>query len=264
MNTKSNSLLQQSIQVWFLIATIGTWIFAFYVSVYYGSSAIMGNWAKWNETMPHGHEPGDGMNNVAMIAHIILAVIVLVCGPIQFMDYIRKKWRDFHRWNGRVYVFSGLLISINGLFIVFYKGTVSGFIGDLSMSLNAILIMVCAIFTWYYAVNKNFEAHSKWAIRLFLMMSGVWFFRIGLMFWLLVNDGKAIWFDMVAFQGPFLTILGFGQYIVPLIVAELYFFISKSRSPSLQLSFAIFMVLLIVWTTVGIFAATINLWLPRL
>jgi len=259
-----NKLIKKSVQAWFVTAALGTWIFAFYVIFYYGPSGLFGKWEKWNETMPHGHETGDPMNNVAMVIHMILAAIILVGGPFQFIDHIRKKWARLHRWNGRIYVLSGLLLGINGIFIVLYKGTISGMLGDISMSLNAILIILCALSTWNKAIEKNFNAHRKWSIRLFLVMSGVWFFRIGLMFWLLVNDGKAVWFDMESFNGPFLIGLGFGQYIIPLVIAEIYF-LAETRSLSwIKIPFALFMFGITAMTLVGIFAATFGLWLPRL
>jgi len=255
--------LKKSVETWFFTATIGVWIFGYYVIQFYGSTALAGDWASWNEAMPHGHIPGDSINNGAMIAHILIAAVVLVGGPLQFIEWLRIKARRFHRLNGKIYIISAFLLGINGIFIVLYKGTVSGLLGDISMSINALLLIVCAYYSWIHAKKKDFKTHRKWSIRLFLVMSGVWFFRIGLMFWLFIH-GEAVWFDMETFSGPFLTFLGFGQYIIPLILAEVYFIVDESPKKPIKHLFSIFMVLVTIITALGIFAATVGIWLPRI
>ena len=50
-------------------------------------------------------------------------------------------------------------------------------------------------------MNHQLKAHREWAIRLFLVVSGVWFFRVFLMLWLTINQGPA-GFDIETFQGP--------------------------------------------------------------
>ncbi len=34
-----------------------------------------------------------------------------------------------------------------------------------------------------YALARNIDAHKRWAVRTFIVVSGVWFFRVGLMLW---------------------------------------------------------------------------------
>ena len=52
------------------------------------------------------------------------------------------------------------------------------------------------------------------------MASGVWFFRVGLMLWVVVNQGPA-GFDTETFRGPFLTFLSLAQSLLPLAILEL-------------------------------------------
>ena len=58
-------------------------------------------------------------------------------------------------------------------------------------------------------------------MRLFMVVSAVWFFRIGLMFWFLATGGIGI--DTETFEGPFLTFMYFGQMFIPLLFLEIYF-----------------------------------------
>ncbi|SHG23358.1 DUF2306 domain-containing protein [Flagellimonas flava] len=261
--TWSNKLLSFSVQFWFIVAVTGQWIFAFYVALFYGGAAIDNDFMRWNRVLPHGYVEGETMGNIAVGIHLLFAVIVMVGGPLQFVPKLRTKFPVFHRWNGRFYLSAALLISLSGVYMVVTKGTISGLVGDISVSLNGILIIWFAVMALRRAIQRNFQSHRKWALRLFLVMAGVWFFRIGLMFWLFVH-GKPVGFDPETFRGPFLVALGFGQYLIPLMVLELYFAAQKSKLGSVKTSMAAALVLLTVITALGTFAATMGLWLPRI
>ena len=249
--------------VWFLTAVIGQWIFAFYVAAYYGGAAMDGDFMKWNRVLPHGYVEGETMGNLAVALHLLFAVVVMVGGPLQFSAKIRKWAPRFHRYSGRIYIGSAFLISLSGIYMVVTKGTISGIVGDLSVSLNGLLILLFAYLAVTRARQKNFASHSEWVLRLFLVMGGVWFFRIGLMFWLMVNNGP-VGFDPETFRGPFLVFLGFGQYLIPLALAELYLQAKKTNKPSLQMATSIILLGCTLITMVGTFAATMGMWLPRL
>jgi hypothetical protein len=93
--------------------------------------------------------------------------------------------------------------------------------------------------------------------------SGVWFFRVGLMLWLFIHKAP-VGFDPETFRGPFLTFLGFAQYLLPLAVLEIYFW-ARDRAGALVKSITAGGVfVLTVAMGVGIFTATMGMWLPRL
>ncbi|WP_350285116.1 DUF2306 domain-containing protein [uncultured Croceitalea sp.] len=260
--SQMDNLLKNTAIVWFCIAVIGQWLFAIYVGAFYGGSAIQGDFMKWNRVLPHGYVEGATMGNLAVAIHLFFAIAILVGGPLQFIPQIRNRYRKFHRLNGRLYLATVVLVSLSGVVMVLTRGTVSGLIGDISINLNALLIFICAYLTIQKARAKNFTAHSQWAFRLFLVASGVWFFRIGLMFWLMVMGGP-VGFDPETFRGPFLVFLGFGQYLLPLVIYELYL---RSKKTNMIYKTIMSFVLLgfTVVTAVGIFAATMGLWLPSL
>lgn len=261
--TLPSRLLNASAQLWFIIAVLGMWIFAFYVASFYGGAAIDGDFMKWNRVLPHGYVEGQNMGNLAVAIHLLLAVIVMVGGPMQFVPQLRKYAPTFHRWNGRFYISAAFIISLSGVYMVISKGTISGLIGDISVSINGVLIMSFAYLAIRNAIKRNIEAHRRWALRLFLAMAGVWFFRIGLMFWLFINKGP-VGFDPETFRGPFLVFLGFGQYVIPLVVLELYFLAQKKKNKTTQTLMSFGLLLLTGATAVGIFAATMGMWLPRI
>jgi hypothetical protein len=54
-----------------------------------------------------------------------------------------------------------------------------------------------------------------------MVVNGVWFFRVGLMLWLVLNNGP-VGFDPKTFRGPFLDFWSFADYLLPLAVLEVY------------------------------------------
>ena len=128
-----------------------------------------------------------------------------------------------------------------------------------------ILIIIFAVLAFRTAISRDFIAHRRWALRLFLVVNGVWFFRVGLMFWLFVNGGP-VGFDMVTFQGPFLTSLSFAVYLgaLPLTILELYLFAQKQSGAFWKFSVAFLLFVLILVMGIGIFAATMGMWLPHM
>ena len=64
-----------------------------------------------------------------------------------------------------------------------------------------------------------------------MVVNGVWFFRVGLMLWLLVNGGP-VGFNPATFTGPFLTALSVFTFAIPLslIVLELYVYAQRKQS----------------------------------
>jgi hypothetical protein len=90
--------LNFSVQLWFIIATLGQWLFAFYILAFYGKSTVNGQFEKWNEVLPHGYDKTDPFNNWVVGIHIFLAFIMVVGGPLQLIPQIRKYFPTFHRY----------------------------------------------------------------------------------------------------------------------------------------------------------------------
>ncbi len=154
--------------------------------------------------------------------HIALATVITIGDPLQLIKKLRNKFRKAHRVSGLIYITSAFLISIAGFYLVWVKGSVGGLVGSIFISINGILIFICAFYAFKKAVNKQFAEHQKWAIRLFFAMSGVWFFRVLLMLWLTIFKAP-LGFAPVLFQGPALVLLYILSYIFPIIFTEYYF-----------------------------------------
>ncbi|WP_445737609.1 DUF2306 domain-containing protein [Mariniflexile sp.] len=249
--------------MWFTIAVLGQWIFATYVILFYGKATAIGHSENWNKVLPHGYISGETIGNFVVGSHLLLAIIIIIGGPLQIISKVKEYAPNFHRWNGRIYIFSAFILSISGLYMVWVRGSIGGMIQHIGISINAILIMIAAGFTIKYAMDRKFKNHRIWAIRLFLVVNGVWFFRVGLYFWLFINQ-KPVGFDPKTFEGPFLYFLTFSQYIIPLSLLELYLISQKSSNKKLVLTTSTLLVIFTIIMTIGIFAASMGNWIPKM
>ncbi|GEM_PF-158382 len=260
----ADKALKAAAGLWFLVAVIGQWIFVVYIVSFYGRSVAEGDLARWNRILFHGYIPGDHMGNLALGIHILLAATITVGGPLQLTPQIRDRFPVFHRWNGRIYMLTAFTTSIVALYLVWIRGGSSGDVSQhLGVSLNAVLIMLCATMALRYALARNFKTHRRWALRLFLVVSGVWFFRVGLTLSALLFKGP-FGFDPTTFQGPFLTFLSFAQYLLPLAVLEIYLRTQDRTGAPRRIAMAAGLFVLTLAMGAGIFGATMGMWLPNI
>lgn len=256
--------LNFSAKLWFIVATIGQWLFGYYILAFYGKSTLTGDFQKWNEVLPHGHVANDWTGNLLVGSHILLAAILVIGGPLQLMPQVRERFRTFHRLLGRTYVLTAIVVSVAGLIMVWTRGTVGDLSQHISISIQAIYIIGFALLSIHYARARQFAQHRIWTLRLFMVVNGVWFFRVGLMAWLIINQGP-VGFDPKTFTGPFLTILAVFTYAVPLslIMLEVYFKVQSSKNQTVKLLTSALIGLLTIIMAIGIFGATMGMWLPH-
>lgn len=259
----TDNLLRKAGATWFITAVIGQWIFVLYVASYFGPILFQQGPEGLKDThLPNGFVAGDMVGNFAIAGHVLLAIAIIVGGPLQLMPQIRNRFRAFHRVNGRVYIVLVFATSIAGLYLVWTRGTVGGLSGHIAISLDAVLIMVFAILTVRFAMARQFDRHYRWALRLFMVVNAVWFFRIGLMLWMVLTGGAGI--DMATFTGPAIVGLYFGQMIVPLVFLELYLWARSHANWQGRLAVSAIVLALTVLTAAGTFFATMGMWFPRM
>lgn len=263
LDAAARQALEKSARLWFLTAVAGQWLFAATVAVFYGGAALRGDLAHWNLVLPHGYVEGETFGNAAVAAHLALAFIVLVSGPLQFVAGVRTRLPALHRWTGRLYLVTSMSTAIIGLYMVLTRGTVGDLPQHIAICFNAVLIVMFGAFAWLAAVSRDFAAHRRWVLRLFLAVGGVWFFRVGFMAWVGYH-GAPVGFDPRTFTGPFLTFLSFAQTLLPLAVLELYLRAQRSPSPAAQFAVAAGVAGLTLVMGFGIFVAANVMWLPRI
>lgn len=255
------TVLRASAAGWFTVAAIGQLAFLIFIGVFYGVSTLTGNLEAWNEKpLITGYVAGDRLGNLQFAIHVLLAAVATAGGILQFVPWIRRRARSFHRWNGRVYVTLGMVLALGGLWLVWIRGTYLTLTGATSISVLAVMILICGAMTMRRAMQRQIGDHRRWALRFFILMSGVWFQRIGYMAWILLNGAPVGIGDRM--DGWFDLFWGFGCYLVPLAVAELYLW-ADSRAGMMSKALTTGTILMATaLTAAGIAGAVAFMWFP--
>lgn len=260
----ADTALKAAAHLWFLVAVTGQLIFVYYIAVFYGGSAVRGDFQAWNRILADGYVTGNTLRNLALSSHLLFAATITLFGALQLIPQIRARFPVFHRWIGRMYIPIAFTMGISGLYLIFSGRKIGADVTQhVALSINALLIIICAAMAWRYAVVRDLATHRRWALRLFLVVSGAWFLRVGLMFLVFLNRAPA-GFDPRTFQGPFLSFLSFTQYLLPLAVLELYLRTQERAGALGRLAMAASLFVLTMALGIGILAATRSMWLPHI
>jgi hypothetical protein len=137
------------------------------------------------------------------------------------------------------------------------RGARINLVSAVGVSLNAVLIILFAGLAWRSALRRDISTHRLWALRIYLVANGQWFIRVGLMAWIvsrrLVGIGEG-------FDGPFFLFWGFGCYLLPLAVLELYLLAKESPGPRGRFAMAGGLVALTIFMGVGILGFSMFMW----
>lgn len=259
----AEKLLRASGVLWLMVAVLSQSLMAVYVAIFYGSAALRGRPQDWNDVLAYGYRPGELALNAVLAMHLLFVVVIIASGAAQLIPAIRRRVPQLHRWNGYLYLVAAAAMALGGLALVWLRGAVGDLSQHLAISVNALLILLFAGLAWRTARRRDFTAHRRWALRLFLAVGGVWFFRLGLTLWLAINRGP-VGFDMHTFSGPFLTALNIAQFAVPLAVLQLYLRVQAGGTTRTRGLMAATMFGLSLMTIAGTATAAMMLWLPRL
>jgi hypothetical protein len=261
LSVAADAALKTAARFWFVVFIASQLVFVAYVIAFYGGAAIRGDFQAWNRVIPSGYMPGHAMSNAAVAGHLVVAVVIMAGGPLQFIPQIRHRAPRLHRWNGRLYAASLFVISATGLQMIWSRQTasVAQYVGT---ALHAFLIMGFAVLAVRYAIAGNLATHRRWALRLFMVVNAGLFFRIGLLQWVFLYKGP-IGFDPRTFAGPFLSVWSIADYVLPLVILEIYLHTRDRGSVSSRFATAVVLMSLTIAMGVGISTAATVLWVPR-
>jgi hypothetical protein len=256
------SALRAVARFWFAVTVAGQLMFAAYMVLLFGLSAVHGRLGDHSRFINHGYVAGDSLGNLAAASHILFAIAINLSGALQLVPQIRSRWPAFHRWNGRVFIFGAFIVSLAGLYMTWFRHAVGDLSVHLASTLDVVLIDLFAALALRNALAHDFAAHRRWALRLFMVLSGVWFFRLGMFLWLIVNRGPA-GFDPISFTGPFLTIWSFGEYLLPLAVLEVYLRAQDGAGGARgRFATAVLVFLMTLAMLAGLAATAVGAWIP--
>lgn len=256
----AQAALRASAVAWFIPAMIGQALFAYHVAKEYFATALTGNVGAWNERLFVGLVDGDVIGNVALVAHLIIAFLVTIGGILQLLPALRARAPSFHRWNGRLYIVMAFVTSIAALYMVWTRDTFGPDSLEFSVSLNALLIMVFAAMTLRYAMLRRIDVHRRWALRTFMVMSGVWFLRVMYACIGVATQGKMLPGIANDMSGPLNVVIGYASFLLPLAVLELYLRADRSENVIDKATGAALVVVAAGATSLGVFGTAMG-WL---
>lgn len=239
---------------------IGQMAFVLFLALFYYPSTLTGDFAAWNsKPLITGHVTGDTMGNLAFAFHVLGAAVITASGWLQLIPTVRRRWPRLHRWNGRIFLTMAGLMALNGLVLVWVRGSWTTIAGGIGVSMNALAILVCGFQALRHARARDFAVHRRWALRLFVAASGVWFTRIFYMAWAIPTGGAGIESDL---SGPFDLTVAYANTIIPLAVLELYLRTERSRSVGARTGVAVLLLASAVVVLGGSAGAWMAMWSP--
>jgi hypothetical protein len=263
LDSVADTALKAATRFWFVVTISGQLLFALGVAAFYGRAALRGDSYAWNRFMTHGYVPGDRAGNAFAALHVIAAVIIMLAGATQLVPQVRDRLPVFHRWNGRIYMLVAVTTAAAGIYMTWIRGSSGDVSQHLGGSLNAVLVWVFAALALRSALARDFKTHRRWALRLFLVVSAAWFYRIGFFLTMLIFR-RPVGFDPSTFTGPFLTFMSFAQYLVPLAILEVYLRARDRADAAGRIATAFGLGLLTVGMGAGIFGVAMFAWVPSL
>jgi uncharacterized membrane protein len=222
LKSVGDTTLTAAARFWFLAAAIGQWTFLYYILAFYGPSTLTGNLQAWNKNtfLRMAYVRGDTAGNLTFAAHVLLASVIAFAGALQLIPRIRARAISVHRWTGRVFFVTAVGLSVSGLYMEWIRGDRANLVDAIAISINGCLIILFCVLAWRSAIGHQVSTHRRWALRAYLVANAQWFTRVGFMAWIVIT--RKIIGSGASFDGPFFRFWGFGCYLVPLAVLELY------------------------------------------
>jgi hypothetical protein len=153
-------------------------------------------------------------------------------------------------------------MALSGFWLTLVRGTSLSDVSSAAIVIDGLLILIFGALAWRHAVKRRFDQHRVWAMRTFMAVSGVWFLRIGIMGWVLVNQGPVGMSGTLS--GPADIVLVFGSYLIPLGLLELYFRAGRSAHAAPKLLTAALVLFAAAFTAIGVFGTIALMWGPYL
>ncbi len=263
LNGTAAGALRWSGILWFVVAAIGQAAFVGFILAFYGTRTAAGNYAGWNDKpLIDGYIAGDPVGNFVFAAHVLLASVVTLAGLMQLVPAIRRTLPALHRWTGRTFLTVSGFMALSGFWLTLVRGTSLSAVSSAAIVGDGLLILIFGGLAWRHAIKRRFDQHRVWAMRTFMAVSGVWFLRVGIMGWVLVNRGPVGMSDSLS--GPADIVLVFGSYLIPLGLLELYFRAGRSTHAAPKFLTAALVVLAAAFTSIGVFGTIALMWGPYL
>ncbi len=111
-------------------------------------------------------DAGFAQHPLLTMIHIIPGSLFMVLGPLQFVQRIRSRHLRWHRWSGRVFVASSLVIGITALGMSFLMA-IGGANETAATTFFAIVFLFALGKAFFHIRRREIAQHREWMIRTF-------------------------------------------------------------------------------------------------
>ncbi len=146
-----------------------------------------------------------------LFPHIVLGIIAILVGPLQFIEKFRNNNLSLHRKLGKFYVFSVILSGFFGMYLAITSKV------NLTYTVGLFFLGVTwtttAVMAWISIKKMNIEVHKEWMIRSYVITFSFVTFRLFVD--AIHAADKVEYFDVLA-------LMAWASWAVPLFIAELF------------------------------------------
>jgi uncharacterized membrane protein len=101
------------------------------------------------------------------LVHIIPGLLFMILGPLQFSKSIRAHYLNFHRWSGRIFVASSLVIGLTAIWMSLAMPAIGGLNQAIATLLFAILFLFSLVKAFLHIRRREIPQHREWMLRAF-------------------------------------------------------------------------------------------------
>jgi len=112
--------------------------------------------------------------------HLIPGALFLLFAPIQFVPAVRNRYRNLHRWSGRILMALAATLMIGA----FYFGVGVPYAGapeTIAIALFGTLFLAALARAWIAIRNRQQDLHREWMIRAFAVAIAIAAMRVVLL-----------------------------------------------------------------------------------
>jgi len=149
----------------------------------------------------------------SLIGHISGGMLALSIGPFQFWTAFRDKYRNIHRWTGRVYLTGILVAAISSTHLAWTTAVAIHWTWAVALQGLAFAWILTSGMAFIQILRKRITQHKEWMIRSYVVTFGFVTFRF-------LNDMESI-----QGLGSFIergATIGWVCWSIPLLLAEVF------------------------------------------
>lgn len=157
-----------------------------------------------------------------LLAHVVGGTVALVLGPLQFWSSVRLRYRDLHRWSGRLYL-GGVAVAAPSAFYLSFQTSLFGF--GVGLFTLGVLWSAATALAYVAIRNGQVKAHREWMIRSYVLTFTFVSFRLWLMLASMLELGE---------PRDVFPAVGWMSFVVPLFVTEVVLRWRETTTPVLR------------------------------